>query len=187
MRYFRIEDSFAVRDRWHLSDPKEAGEIEVDSRLFTAGKKYFENRVLEIAVEKGATPLDFTFGPFDMPVVKSALGKAIESLASSEIQRIPASIGGRNDYEILNLLTVQEAIDEDRSEISRWTEADGWPAKVGQYFAIGDLVLGEQKINGSKIFRLKNWELPLIVCETIKQKLEDLDTTGISFKELKVV
>ena len=187
MRYFRIQDAFEIRNRWHLGDPQEPKEDDVDPRLFTEGKRYGKKQFLHIPVEKGVYPLDFTFGPFDMPVVKSALGEIIEHLAPTEIQRIPVSIEGRNHYEILNVLAIREAINEELSDIRRWTEKDGWPEKVGHYFAIGELVLNEEKTNGSKIFRLKDWELPLIVCETIKQKLEDFQATGISFKELRVV
>lgn len=109
----------------------------------------------------------------------------IELFASADVQRIPVRIGRFDDYEILNVLTLRNAIDEELSEILRWEEKDGRPEKVGKYCAIGELVLKEKQINHAKIFRLKDWKLPLIVCETIKQNLERLNATGISFKELK--
>ena len=184
MKYFRVEDSFDIRNRWYLGDPW-ADEIELDARLFTKCKGYPDKDVLDVPVEKGINPLDFTLGSFDMPVVKTNIGQMIESLAAADVQRIPVRIGRFDEYEILNVLTLRNAIDEELSEISRWEEKDGRPEKVGKYFAIGELVLREKQINHAKIFRLKDWELPLIVCETIKLNLERLNTTGISFKELK--
>jgi hypothetical protein len=187
MRYFRIEDSFDLPERWYLGALKDTYGIDVDPRLFTEGKKYAGNSRLRISVKRGINPLDFTLGSFDMPFVKSIIGEKIKRLAPAEIQRIPVSIKGHSDYEILNVLTVLKAINEDLSEITRWIEDDPQPEKVGTYFGIGELVLNEKNIGISKIFRLKDWELPLIVCEAIKQKLEELDSTGISFKELKIL
>lgn len=184
VKYFRIEDSFDDKSRWRLGDPKVDG-VALDPRFFTKCKRYTGNIVLDVPIEKGVNPLDFTLGPFDMPVVTQRLGEMIESLAPAEIQRVPIRIGRFGDYEILNILTLRDAIDEKLSEISRWEEKDGRPEKIGQYFAIGELVLNEKKINHSKILRLKDWKLPLIVCETIKQSLEKFGATGISFKELK--
>ena len=69
MKYFRIEDSFDIRNRWYLGDPT-ANEIELDPRLFTKCKEYPDNDVWDIPIEKGINPLDFTLGSFDMPVVK---------------------------------------------------------------------------------------------------------------------
>jgi hypothetical protein len=185
MKFFRVEDSFAIRNHWVLGEPMLNGE-ELDSRLFTECRKYSDDRVLDISIEEGAVPLDFTFGPFDMPIVKRSLAEMIENLAPAEVQRIPIRIGRLDDYEILNVLALCDGIDEERSEITRWRAEDGWPEKVGEYFGIGDLVVREKDVGQFKIFRLKNWELPLIVCETIKRNLGKLGVSGIDFKELKV-
>lgn len=185
MKFFRVKDSFAIRNRWILGEPMLNGE-ELDPRLFTECRKYSDGRVLNILVEEGAVPLDFTLGPFDMPVVKRCLAEMIENLAPAEVQRIPVRIGRLDDYEILNVLALCDGIDEERSEITRWRAEDGCPEKVGKYFGIGDLVLRGKDAGQFKIFRLKNWELPLIVCETIKRNLSKLGASGIDFKELKV-
>lgn len=186
MKYFRIEDSFDIRGRWYLDEPRRADGIGLDSRLFTECRKYTESGALSVPMDSGRVPLDFTFGPFDMPIVRGSVGEMIERCAPGEIQRISVRIGRSRDFEILNVLTLCDAIDEELSEITRWEKKDGWPEKVGQYFGIGELVLRKKKIGDSKIFRLKDWEPPLIVCETIKRNMEGDGVTGASFKELRL-
>jgi hypothetical protein len=185
MKFYRIEESFAIRDRWSLSDPTVNGK-ELDSRLFTECRKFKSRGILDLSVERGRNALDFTFGPFDMPVVKRSLGEMIEHFAPPEVQRIPVRIGRTSEYDILNVLAVCNGIDEERSEIRRWQETDGWPEKVGEYLAIGDLVLKEKEVRRFKIFRLENWELPLIVCEAIKKMFDDSNISGATFRELKL-
>jgi hypothetical protein len=186
VKYFSIEDSFDIRGRWYLDEPRAADGIEVDSRIFTKCSKYTGSGDLSVQAEKGSVPLDFTFGPFDMPIVKKYVGEMIERCAPGEVQRIPVRIGRSCDYEILNALTLRDAIDEELSEITRWKEKDGWPEKVGQYFGIGELVLKKEKIGDSTVFLLKDWELPLVVCEIIKSQMESDGIAGVSFKELRL-
>jgi hypothetical protein len=46
------------------------------------------------------------------------------------------------------------------------------------------LVLKREKLEGAMMLRLKNWELPLIVSEQLKDILEESHTTGIAFLQL---
>src|SRR5580698_7102531 len=84
VKYFRIEDSFDIRGRWHLDEPRAADGIELDSRLFTECSKYSGSGALSVPAEKGSVPLDFTFGPFGMPVVKKCVAEMIERCAPGE-------------------------------------------------------------------------------------------------------
>jgi hypothetical protein len=123
-----------------------------------------------------------------MPVVKRDIAEKIESLADGEVQRIPAKIvGDYGWFEILNVLNLRKAINESMSEIRWWKAEDGIPAKVGKYSGIAKLVIDRDRLKGARIFRLEGWELPLIVCESIKESLENMNTTGIVFEELQVV
>lgn len=188
MRYFRIEDSFCEISRWHLKGPETTEGDELDPRLFTAGMRYSGRSPLRIAIRRGTQPLDFTLGSFDMPVVKREVAEMIEALAPMEVQRIPAKvIGDHGWFEVLNVLNLRKAINESKSEIRWWKEEDGIPDKVGKYAGIAKLVLDQQGVECAHIFRLIGWELPLIVCESIKDRLEGMNVSGISFLELQVV
>lgn len=188
MNYFRIVDSFTLHDRWCLATPRSANGEEIDPRLFTEGIKYGGDKIVEVPIAQGRRPIDFTFASFDMPVLKRDTAALIQTLAADGIQRVPVkNVGGYMGYEILNLLTLLKCINEKHSLISRWTESDGIPSKVGMYAGIARLALDRASIEGHEIFRIKDWELPLIVSETVKSSLERVGTSGIAFQELQVL
>jgi hypothetical protein len=188
MRFFRIVDAFNIPRRWYLGSPISPAGIEVDSRSFTEGREYKGESRLLLPIDRGSEPLDFTLGSFDMPIVKAEIAAKLELLAPGEIQWIPVTVvGSRTKYEVMNVLTVMKIINEGLSEITRWTASDGVPSRVGTYAGIGKLVLNRAGIGSSRIFRLKDWELPLIVSENIKNYLEVSHATGIAFEEIQVV
>lgn len=188
MRYFRVKDSFDRADRWYLASPKTRGGADVDPRLFTEGNEYQGECPLEIPVRRGSYALDFTLGAFDMPVVTPGLAKHLQVCCGDSIQIIHARVSGiGNPVAIVNALKLFAAIDEERSEISRWTSDDGIPSRVGTYAGIGKIVIRREIVQGASVFRLKNWESPLIVSEVVKSTLEKMRTTGVLFQELEVV
>jgi hypothetical protein len=188
MKFFEIIDSFEKPDRWYLGAPRTFDGKEVDPRAFTSGLEYSGEHFLKIPVKQGSQPLDFTLGSFDMPVVKAEIAEGIHRLATGEIQRIPVKVEeGYDDYEAVNALTVLAALNEELSEITWWTKEDGLPSKVGTYAGIGKMVLNEREIKATQIFRLKNWRLPLLISEPIKDYLESIQATGIAFEEIKTV
>jgi hypothetical protein len=48
--------------------------------------------------------------------------------------------GDVQGYEIINVLKVLQALNEEHSEISRWAPEDGEPQRVGTYFGIAKIV-----------------------------------------------
>ena len=184
-RFYRIIDSTTFRNRWHLGAPCDQNGAEIDPRVFTMAQRYAGSEPVNITVKQGGCPLDFTLGSFDMPVLRAWVGRAILESAAKEIQLIKASVDGDDDFVVLNVLSNLDAIDEARSEITRWTEDDGRPEKVGTYFGIASIAIRTDKVKGAKMFRLREWELPLIVTDSIKSTLQKLKVTGIDFEELK--
>lgn len=183
-KFYRIIDSIESRNRWHLGAPRDQNGAEIDPRVFTAARRYAGSEPVNIAVKQGQCSLDFTLGSFDMPVVRVWLGQALLESAAKDIQLVKALVDGDDDFVVLNVLSNVDAIDEGRSEITRWTEEDGRPEKVGTYFGIGKMAIRTDKVQSAQMFRLKQWELPLIVSNSIKSVLQTLKVTGIDFEEL---
>lgn len=125
----------------------------------------------------------FNFGAFDFPVVVSGLAKRIEVLAPSAVQSIPVTVEGiAGEYVILNVLSVADCVDEAASQyVTKWTESDGRPDRVGDYRAIGGLVVDPARIGDRKIFRVARCRIALVVDEQIKQLIEDYPDNGVSF------
>jgi hypothetical protein len=205
MKYFEITDWFEQPGRWHLGPPKNRSGIELDPRLFIEGNEYRGGAVypriaesgmkdysLEIPfvipIREGAKPLDFTLGSFQMPVVTERIGEHLESCCGDAIQLIPVEIPGIDRrFQILNALRVVDAVDRKKSEISWRTKEDTGGNRFQTFDGISRLIVKETEIAGARIFRLKDWELPLIVDETVKDVLESLRTTGIKFDEISTV
>jgi hypothetical protein len=186
MRYFRISDSFKIVDRWYLGTPRTPEGDEIDPRLLTGGSVYRGRGPLLVPVKEGKTPLDFTLGAFDMPVVAARVAEVIEKYAPGSVQRIPVVIGsGIIGHEALNVLKKLKGMDEKRSLISYWTAEDGQPEKVGTYCGVARIALDIKAVKGVQIFRLDGWEVPIIVDEHVKDALTKLCVTGIEFEAVQ--
>jgi hypothetical protein len=178
---------FDTPERWYLGSPKDAEGASLNPRLFTEGKRYEGKRPLYIPIKRGSEPIDFTLGAFDMPVVKEEVAALIETFAPNHVQRVKVVVGNAGScYEALNIVRVVKAVDENLSEISWRMRSDPSGRSTRSYAGIGRLVLDRASITDAKIFRLKDWELPLIVSEGVKDALENNHTTGIAFKEIGV-
>src|ERR1043165_534973 len=134
MKFYRIENNLSIEGRWFLQGPVTRSGLEVDPRRFITAEPFSTKDPLRVPLRQKGTPLEFTFADFDMPVVSPEVGTIFSSLCGSDVQRIPASVDGRaENVEILNVLCKRPCLDESRSQsITRWTENDGRPDKVGQ-------------------------------------------------------
>lgn len=185
MRFYTILDDIDYPNRWFLRAPVNQNGAEVDPRLFTEGTRVAVAEPLVIRVRSAGHPLDFTLADFDMPVVRRAIGEILSQVAPTDIQRIPLAVEGHEgDYEILNVVTRRQALDESRSVITRWTEQDGRPEKVGQYFLVNRLKVDPQRTEGAAIFRLAGWEIAIVVSDEVRRALLAQEATGVKFREV---
>lgn len=100
----------------------------------------------------------------------------------SEVQGFPVTIGSLpSEFEILNAMYTEACVDESRSEILRWHAEDGRPDKVGRYRMISNLTVDSSRVNNRHIFRVKDWEVALIVSEKVSEALQSLPNLGIVF------
>jgi hypothetical protein len=129
--------------------------------------------------------LDFTFADFGVPVVRADIAQAIEKVAPGEVQRIPVLISGEAEsYEVLNVLGLVDCLDEARSKVTYWTEADGIPELVGTYLSVIDPVIDPLRTENRAVFRMDRWFVPLIVNEAVARLLAT--STGITLQQIQV-
>lgn len=58
---------------------------------------------------------------------------------------------------------------------------DGRPEKVGQYLMVTNLTINPDRTDGQDIFRIRGWEIALIVSEEIKRSIEGMPNLGVVF------
>ena len=182
-KYYRLQADEKAVNRWYLDEPLDWRGEEVDPRLFTAATLYEGEKVLTVPLQYEGERVDFNFAAFDMIVVPKWLALAIQPLVGDSVQRIQAIVHSTDDeYEILNVLASVRCIDEERTEIMRWTTQDGRPDKVGRYRMITNLKINSSKVGEHKLFRLGGWKIALIADETIKELFEKHKVTGVGFE-----
>lgn len=181
--YYRLLDDLYIPDRWDLDEPVTESGDEIDSRLFTIAKRYEGQQQLYIPINIHGEPLDFTFAGFEMPVVRSEVCDIFEKFSKNDIQRIPVIIGDNTveGFEILNILTQIDCVDEKRSEYEKWKKSDHRSDLAGEYRSFTLLKIDPDAVQGKNIFRIKKWEIEIIISDQLRLALESHGVNGVSY------
>jgi hypothetical protein len=186
MKYFRILDDLYQTNRWFL------GEVNFDHpfefwHYVAAGeikKKIKEDLIISMR-EKGS-PLDFTMADFELLIVNK---KTADLFRKEDVQLISVKIQqfeSKEQYFILVIKKEFECVDESNSEFLKFAINDPIrPDRAGHYRRITKLIIDESKIEKDvEIFRLKKFDVAVIINENLKRKLESNNTKGIKFREV---
>ncbi|MCY1032199.1 hypothetical protein OV207_12080 [Corallococcus sp. BB11-1] len=186
LRYFRLSEDVQAGS-WYLGDPRDEQGQEVDDPWqFRAGRSLSVPVRLSIPIDEPGAALDFsTAGVGLTPVVHVRVASVFAELAPSDVQVIPVDIVGKPEqYVILVATKLVRCIDEQASTVQFWSEDDGLPEKVGQYYAVDHLRIDPTKVGATQVFRTEGWNLALIVSEDLKEALERIHATGVRFTEV---
>ena len=179
--YFQLIDDLQRDDRWFLGSPSDSVGRPVEPDLFVGGGEVSGvQQPLHVRLRRGGVPLDWTFADFDMPVVRATVLALLQPL-SVRIQAIPAFVDGAPSFYILNVLDVRDCLDESGSAFLKWRAEDGRPDRTGQYRQVSRLRIDPVRAMDAHIFRLKGYEIALIVSETIKRQFEQHAVSGVQF------
>jgi Immunity protein family (Imm11) len=121
------------------------------------------------------------FGTF---VVSKSVANVVDAVADSEVQLIPVTIGGDTDeWFILNILSVVECIDYQRSQIPSYYPDDFEDAsRAGKPRGILRLVIDPERVGDHQIFRVKDWRVAVVVSEKIRAALDQSWAIGLRFE-----
>jgi len=140
--------------------------------MFTRGMPVDVTGRLTIPLRRPGTALDFTLADFDMPVVRTDLGRDLAALCGDQVQLIPADVESENEqYSILNITRALACLDDARSGVTYWTEPDGRPDKVGEYRMVLNPHVDPARIHAEHIFRIAGWKIAMIVSEEARSVL----------------
>lgn len=107
-------------------------------------------------------------------LVSDRLRQLIEAFTHDEIEFLPVEIDGETGYWYMNVLCVLDALDEEKSELKRFS--DGGIMYVIQAAYCDDV------INGHPIFRLTNYS-GVFVTEEMKNYLQANRLIGLTFRD----
>jgi len=183
--FYRLCADPRAGSRWSLKAPIDREGVEIDSRLFTAGARLPDMGGFRLPVREPGDEVDFNFCDFDMVVTPARVNAALAQLAGAVVQRFPVDVeGSSREYEILNVCDLVPCVDETRTYVMRWGEADGRPDKVGEYRMLADLRINAEAAAGHHMFRIAGWPIALIVSQETKQLFEQFGVTGVSYQRV---
>jgi hypothetical protein len=184
MRYFRIQDSGQVLTRAFLAPPETIDGEYVDVWQFTNGKHVDSRSLLRMGKRIEGPVLPFSMAAYEIPVVDHLVGNVFQEEAGRDVQLIPVEVKGEcSRYSILNVACVVDCIDERNSEFSKYSLDDEAiePALRGQFEVITRLKIEPQKAAGHAVFRIDGWLTPLIVSDSVRHRLAEMDLPGTEF------
>lgn len=180
--YFELVDDVGSPERWWLAEPFDALGKEINADSFTMGRVVEVIDPIEISLQYEGSPLDFTFGAFEMPVVNSRTLNLLDKLSPNTFESFSARIKGHGaNYVVVNFLESRKCLDESRSEFIKWKEGDHRADKAGQYRQVTKLRINPERAAACDIFRLWGWDSAIIVSERIKREFQRENITGVRF------
>lgn len=183
MNFYSIDDDNNFLDRWFL------GDINVDDNwIFTSGKPVNLDELpqeLTIEFDQKGVEIDFTkTDAYGVPIISESFAEILFEYGEY-IQLAPISIPNiANKYYVLIVTNSIDCVDETRSDFEKFEEGnDIRPDLVGEYEGINVLKIDVSKVN-KPIFRIAKYDVEIIICEEIRQKIEALNLTGCKFVQV---
>jgi hypothetical protein len=182
MRYFRLLDDIDFPNRWYLGDLSHD-----DNWIFTYGKTVSKDwKKLSLEVYQDGDEMDYTLTEgYLVPIVSEDFRSKLTGIKGIEF--FPVSIHKKeikNKYYVMVVTQTAEAVDESKSEFEKFEKDDAVrPDKAGDYRAFVKLVIDPLKAKGKEIFRLKKFDIAIIVSEHLKKKITDDRLGGAIFEE----
>jgi len=201
--YYEIIDNLTYPRRWQLEGLYEGGGRELDSRQFTYGLRldfgppmkamlWNSDLLVEISpqlrmmIKDSGHNLDFTFDVFNAPVVTRDVARVFEWIAHRDIQSIPIQVGSLpQPYIIVNVLSRVACLDSERSGAQLFQPGNLIrPDKVGKAEMVTRLTIDPSRVSGQDVFRVEEWDGPIIISNLIKDELECMNISGVTFRQV---
>ncbi|WP_171383906.1 imm11 family protein [Vibrio europaeus] len=180
MSFYELSDDINLLNRWYLGDVAFIDNWDLLSRL---------DSELEYDVQlcKVGKEMDFTCNEaYGVCIVSDSFKEALADIYG--IQFAKANIIGaslRKQFYVMSITNEIECIDEEKSEFQKFEINDPVrPDKAGEYRGFFKMVVSPEKIAGNSIFRVKGFNASIVVCESVKNRLESAGISGIKFKRV---
>lgn len=181
MKYYNLLDDLEIPNRIHV------GEVTIPSGLEVRNFDAREVNDLDVChgqvTQKGLF-LDFFMTSFGIPIFSERVSAILRPSIGADVDFVRIKL----DESILNyyLLKTHEQVDcldeVNTKAHTKWQESDGRPDKTGQYRMVYGLKINSASISKkSHVFRIKKWNVALIVSELVKEAMENAQSLGAKF------
>ncbi|MBK9413263.1 MAG: hypothetical protein IPN61_07510 [Bacteroidetes bacterium] len=186
MNYYRLIDELYIpSQRWFLGSVNFDKEFDFWKYVST-GDVEIPKKELIINIREKGIPLNFTMADFELLIVDE---KTLQLFKKDEVMSIPVRIEGKENnlqYYILVIKDALDCVDEEKSVFDKWQIGSSIrPDKEGQFKFISKLVINRASVIGKELFRVKGFNVIIVINEELKNKFETNKITGISFIKLE--
>jgi hypothetical protein len=180
-KYFELRDDMYLPDRWHLDDPET--DEGCDPYDFRRGVPMRVRSTPNVAIKVPGVPLDLTLTLLDVPVATHRVAEVLSKVAGADVQRIPATVGSRAGYEIINVCRLIRCLDERlTTSFTKWGLEDERPDRLGRYRNVTNLMIDPQLVPPSThLFRIEGWDIPIIASSKVMEALLSIGAVGPKF------
>ena len=139
---------------------------------------------VDLVIEETGPRVDYNLTAFGTPIATARLAKIISRFASKEAQLFPACLSRKEELDmfVVNIVQAVDCLDRNRSEI-QYFEIDH-PTKPGLPRGISRLAILPDKVPDLHLFRIKDWQVAIVVSETLKNLIEVENCTGMKFNRI---
>jgi hypothetical protein len=142
--------------------------------------------VPELRVAYKGNKVNVTFSDFDILIVDST---AQPFFPNNDVQLFPVKVIGESksnqNHSLMTIINEIDCLDEQKSEFEVFKQNDEIrPDLAGTYSNIYKIVIDQSKVGDTDIFRLKDFNVAVIVSEKLKKELVKNRVTGIKFMEV---
>lgn len=199
-KFYHLENDRGYPGRWHLSDLRDAANVEYDGREFTYGNRIDSGPPFRLGFwkEEGSanvvppltlyrsyegTSLDFTYTDDSMPVATQRVADILGAIVGDDIQRFPVRVDRMNKgYEIINVVALADCLDVERSDVTWWEEGnDIRPELAGLPWTVHPVFIDPTRVGDHHMFRIKTYTSPIIVSDVVKKVFEEAQVSGVLF------
>jgi hypothetical protein len=187
MNYYSVlRELYIPKKRWFLGSINFDGEWDF-WKYVSPGKVDVPQKELFVTTRKKGHPLDFTMADFDLLIINE---KVKNLISEDEVQFIPVKLetdpNSKTNYHLMVVNKEIECVDESKSVFVKWLKDDPIrPDKAGKYKSFEKLVLNPDDIpKEANIFRLKKYDLVIVISERLKHLLEENKVSGVQYEKL---
>ena len=190
MKFFRLVEDLNISERWHLGNLHNKENPKIDYWLYS--KPYidqFPKGQLKIELRRNGMPLDFCFADYNTIIISKRFRDLLLTKYKGLINMMPVEICANIDknYFLMNIYHTVDCIDEEESLFKKYSKDDkARPDLAGQYKVVYKLVINPTKVQKKAIFRIKNYEVQIVVTQEFKKMVKDYNITGCTFQKLAV-